>query len=143
MMSQTHIGYTYWQQPNENSIPTTKIIEKKDISEMGIAVEGSTNWWPNSTAEALMPTFTSYENKGYYLDIFNRGTQSFQFKISSKSNWIKFSKTQGTINKEERITVQIDWEKAPKGDFKASFIVSANKKNITVYVQSKNVILNK
>jgi hypothetical protein len=141
MMSQTHIGYTYWQQPNENSIPTTKIIEKKDISEMGIAVEGAANWLPNSTAEALLPTFTSYENKSYYFDIFNRGTQSFKFKINSKSNWIKFSKTQGTINKEERITIQIDWQKAPKGDFKTSFIVSANKKTIPVFVQSKNVVL--
>lgn len=141
MMSQTHIGYTYWQQPKENAVPETKTVLLKDISEMGIAVEGSENCWPNSKEEAILPSFTSFEKQSYYFDIFNKGTKPFPFKISSKSNWIKFSKTAGTINKEERITIEIDWKKAPKGDYKTSFTVSANKKSIPVFVQSKNVDL--
>jgi hypothetical protein len=141
MMSQTHIGYTNWQQPNENTIPATKIIENKAVPEMGIAVEGSENWWPNTKEEALLPSFASFENKGYYFDIFNRGTKPFSFKISSKSNWLQFSKTNGTVDKEEIITVKIDWKKAPKGDFKTSFMISANDQSIPVFVQTKNIVL--
>lgn len=142
MMSQTHIGYTYWQQPEKNTVPETKIILLKDVSEMGIAVEGSENWLPNATEEALLPAFTSFEKSTYYFDIFNRGTKLFPFKIKSKSNWIQFSKTTGIIEKEERITVEIDWKKAPKGDNKTYFTVLVNKKSIPVFVQTKNVELN-
>ena len=141
MMSQTHIGYTYWQQPKENTVPATKTITTQSNPEIGIAVEGSENWWPNASEEAILPTFTSFENNTYYFDIFNRGTQPFQFKIISKPDWIKFSKTKGTIDKEERITVEIDWKKAPKGDSKSAFLISANKKSIPVFVHSKNVDL--
>ncbi|WP_291125573.1 glycosyl hydrolase 115 family protein [Flavobacterium sp. UBA6031] len=141
MMSQTHIGYTYWQQPKENTIPETKTIIPQSNAELGIAVEGAANWWPNSAEEAILPTFNSFENQTYYFDVFNRGTKPFKFKITSKSDWIKFSKTKGDIDKEERITIQIDWQKAPKGDYKTSFIISANKKSIPVFVQSKMVDL--
>lgn len=142
MMSQTHIGYTYWQQPNENSVPETKTVSLQNNAELGVAIEGSTNWWPKATEEAVLPTFNSFENNNtHYVDVFNRGTKAFKFKINTKSNWIRFSKTKGTIEKEERIMVQIDWKKAPKGDNKTSFIISANKKYIPVFVQSKNVDL--
>lgn len=141
MMSQTHIGYTYWQQPEKNVVPETKTMLLKDVSQMGITVQGSENWWPNATEEALLSTFTSFENQSYYFDIFNRGTKPFQFKINSKSKWIKFSKKSGTVEKEERITVEINWKKAPKGDNKTAFSVSANKKSIPVFVPTKNIEL--
>jgi hypothetical protein len=38
MMSQTHIGYTYWQQPPTNVIPATTVV--KAASGWGVAVEG-------------------------------------------------------------------------------------------------------
>ena len=41
MMDQTHIGYTYWQQPNKNSMPKVETIVVKQSAEMGIAIEGS------------------------------------------------------------------------------------------------------
>lgn len=141
MMSQTHIGYTNWQQPNENNIPETKTILPQNNAEFGVAIEGSTNWWPKATEEIVLPTFNSFENNTHYVDIFNRGAKTFKFKIKSKSNWIHFSKTKGSIDKEERIIVQIDWQKAPKGDYKTSFLIKANNKSIPVFVSSKNVDL--
>jgi hypothetical protein len=142
MMSQTHIGYTYWQQPKENSIPETTVVQAKDDPEVGVSIEGSTNWWPNAIQEAILPTLNSYEKQSSYIDIFNRGSKPFSFSIRAKENWIKFSKTKGTIDKEERITIQIDWKKAPKGDFKTSFIIDANKKIIPISIPSKNIDLN-
>ncbi len=46
MMDQTHIGYTYWQQPEMNVMPEVKKIEVPLPAEMGVAIEGSLNWWP-------------------------------------------------------------------------------------------------
>ena len=41
MMSQTHIGYDNWQQPEKNVIPKTKIIEISNQVEAGISAEDS------------------------------------------------------------------------------------------------------
>ncbi|HJY11892.1 MAG TPA: glycosyl hydrolase 115 family protein, partial [Flavobacterium sp.] len=113
MMAQTHIGYTSWQEPKNNIIPETKTILLANKAEAGIAIEGSENWWPNNTAEIVLPTFISADNPSYFVDIFNRGAIPFDFKITAEENWIKFSKVKGKINTEERILVSIDWKKAP------------------------------
>ena len=141
MMAQTHIGYTSWQEPKNNIIPETKNILLANKAEAGIAIEGSENWWPNNTAEIVLPTFISADNPSYFVDIFNRGAIPFHFKITSKENWIKFSKVKGKINAEERILVSIDWKKAPKGDAKSQFTIAANNQNFTVIVSTKNIDL--
>ncbi|MNQ47454.1 hypothetical protein D3C85_612980 [compost metagenome] len=141
IMAQTHIGYTSWQEPKNNVIPETKTIELADKAEVGIAIEGSENWWPNNGAEIVLPTYNSAENKSYFVDIFNRGTIPFDFKTTSKENWIKVSKSKGKINSEERILVSIDWKKAPKKDAKSQFTISANNQNFTVIVNTKNIDL--
>jgi hypothetical protein len=141
MMAQTHIGYTSWQEPKKNVIPETKIIELPNKPEAGIGVEGSENWWPENREEAVLPTFNSFENKTFYIDLFNRGTKPFDFKITSEKDWIKFSKSKGKINQEERILVSIDWKKAPKGDLKSQFVITANEQKFTVIVNTKNIDL--
>ena len=50
MMDQTHIGYTYWQQPPINKIPEVKYVPKDSIIEQGIKVDVR-----NITAENLIP----------------------------------------------------------------------------------------
>ena len=141
MMDQTHIGYKIWQEPKENTIPETKTNTPLKNSEVGVAIEGSKNWWPNALEEAMLPTFMSYDDNHYYVDIFNRGETPFSFKITSKAKWLSFSKTNGTINQEDRITVKINWKLAPKGISKTMFTIIANKKSIPVYVQINNVDL--
>src|SRR5436190_766925 len=91
----------FLERAKNNVIPKTKTIELPNKSEAGIAIEGSENWWPNSKAEIVLPTYNSVENKSYFIDIFNRGKIPFDFKITSKENWIKFSKSKGKINSEE------------------------------------------
>jgi hypothetical protein len=57
MMDQTHIGYTYWQQPDVNSIPVTKTIAIPFAQDMGVAIEGFESWWPAEKKDALLPEF--------------------------------------------------------------------------------------
>jgi hypothetical protein len=142
MMAQTHIGYTSWQEPKKNVIPETKTIVLPGISEAAIAVEDSENWWPNAKEDTVLPTFNSAENSSYFVDVFNRGNIPFEFKINTKNNWIKLSKSKGKIYTEERILASIDWKKAPKGDVKSHFTITANNQNFTVIVNTKKSNLN-
>ncbi|MGW8315544.1 MAG: glycosyl hydrolase 115 family protein [Bacteroidales bacterium] len=45
MMSQTHIGYTFWQEPPQNNMPEVERIALREASLMGVAIEGSGNAW--------------------------------------------------------------------------------------------------
>ena len=40
MMDQTHIGYTYWNQPPLNAMPAVRQVQPASGAKMGIAVEG-------------------------------------------------------------------------------------------------------
>ncbi len=48
MMDQTHIGYTYWNQPMRNAMPGGPGGPDARAGEMGVAVEGSEASWPGS-----------------------------------------------------------------------------------------------
>jgi hypothetical protein len=112
MMDQTHIGYTYWQQPPRNKMPEVKYINVPAKAAMGVAIEGSSAWWPQDTTDARLPDFYSSLQKDYYIDIFNRGSTPFTYAITSPHTpWMKFTSTGGTISRQERIWVSVDWPK--------------------------------
>ncbi len=114
MMDQTHIGYTYWQQPIKNSMPKVEIIAVKDGAEMGIAIEGSDKWWPECNEKAVLPQLDPVQNQVFYIDIFNRGSLPFDVDIKSASKQVKVSASRVKIDKELRIWVKGDWKKMPK-----------------------------
>ncbi|GGA90631.1 glycosyl hydrolase 115 family protein [Puia dinghuensis] len=116
MMDQTHIGYTYWQEPRHNNMPATDTIDLATAKDptWGIAVEGATDWWPNATTEARLPSFNPYDNAGHFIDIFNRSAHPFTYTITTGEPWIHIDKANPTISTEQRIWVSIDWQKAPK-----------------------------
>jgi len=116
MMSQTHIGYTIWDNPPKNIMPPVKEINIPNIAEMGVAIEGSDKWWPEEKEEAVLPEFDCYNRQKYYIEIFNRGSIPFDFQIDCDKPWVILSEKDGKIDKEKRIWVEIEWEKAPKGN---------------------------
>jgi hypothetical protein len=115
MMDQTHIGYTYWQEPPVNSMPEVKEINIPDQAEMGVAIEGSKEWWPNQKGEAVLPQFDSYNQQRYYIEIFNRGKASFEYSVQQEKPWIRINPEKGVIETEKRLWVSIDWNKVPYG----------------------------
>ena len=144
MMSQTHIGYDNWQQPDKNVIPKTKLVFYDTAENPGIMVEGSDKIYDsNNTKTIVLPDFSSLENKSSYINLCNRGVKSFQLKIENKNNWILFSFTKGTIHAEQKIIVNIDWKKAPKGITKTQFAISAGDKKYKVELNTSNIDLSK
>ena len=143
MMAQTHIGYTYWQQPEKNAIPETKNIKLKDISEMGISIEGTANWFPDSDDKAILPTFYSFDKKPSFIEVFNRGKIPFDYHLETDVDWIQFSKKKGKIATDERIYISIDWSKILSKEMEVPFYVVGNNKKIPVYVKVKKIDVKK
>jgi hypothetical protein len=114
-MDQTHIGYTYWQQPDKNNMPKVEEIEVSQPAEMGVAIEGSENWWPNEQSQAVLPDFDPFQNQSFYIDVFNRGQAPFDFAVRVDTSWLIVTPKSGMVEKEQRLWVSVDWQQAPIG----------------------------
>jgi len=116
MMDQTHIGYTYWQQPEKNTMPEVKKIELPKKSEMGVAIEGSDKWWQSGEADVSLPMMDNYNQQERYIEIFNHGSVPFNFTVDTKTVWLHTSLSSGTIQQQQRIWLSADWEDVPEGE---------------------------
>lgn len=135
MMSDVHIGYKQWSMPRENSLPELKEVTPLAIPTMGIAVEGSESAWPGEKSKAELPTFDVMNKQRYYIDIFNRGTGSFQYTAKVSHPWIKLSSDAGSIGKEERLYVEIDWNAVPAGNTLGTVNIKHGNSDIPVTIR--------
>jgi len=139
MMSQTHIGYTSWQQPDLDKMPNIKEISIPEGAEMGIAIEGSDKSWTNGKTETMLPEMNSFEKKPVYIDIFNKGTKPFDYEIRSNQTWLKIDKPAGKVEKETRIWISADWAKVPEGKNNAEItILQKNGKSVILGAITNN-----
>jgi hypothetical protein len=114
MMSQPRIGYTHWNNPPANTLPVLHQYEPHSAADMGVAVEGMKEAWPTPAAYQLS-TFTPYGKSQRAIEIFNKGTQPFNFVAKVTEPWIILSNTSGQVKTSQTLHVSIDWDKAPNG----------------------------
>lgn len=138
MMDQTHIGYTSWNDPKTNVMPQVKEIEITSPAKMGVAVESSPSVWPNPADAPLLPPFDVFNQQQHYIDVFNQGSTPFEFKAAVKAPWIILSASRGTIGKEQRLWVSVDWKKAPKGTAGGEVKISGTGEEVTVKITAVN-----
>ena len=129
MMDQTHISYTYWQQPDKDSIPETDILVltgNLNKAEIGLAIEGSdSSWKGKEKVNAALPVFDYYSSGRHYIELFNtrKGTLSYSLKIPA---FIQASSLKGSLTSQQKIFLTVDWAKAPAGKSSSSVIVSGS-----------------
>jgi hypothetical protein len=129
MMDQTHIGYTYWQEPPRNTMPRVDVIQLPRAAEMGVAVVEANRPAPAGRGgplarggppfpprEAALPPFDPYQQPTYHIDVYNKGQLPFDYSAEAAEPWITVSPARGTIDKEQRVSVNVDWTRAPTGD---------------------------
>lgn len=133
MMSDIHIGYKMWSMPLTSTMPAVVDVTPLPNPAMGVAVEGSEQAWPASEEKAALPVFDGLNKKPYYIDVFNRGIGTFTFNADANKSWIKLSATKGTVEKESRIMVDIDWKSLPVG--KSDGLIEIKQGNTIVQVQ--------
>jgi hypothetical protein len=114
-MDQVHIGYSMWNDPPQNIMPKITRVQLPESAAMGVAVEASESAWPGASGEPALPRFDRWGAERHYIDVFNKGRSSFLFNASSSTPWIVLSTTKGTVTKDRRLWVSIDWRKAPRG----------------------------
>jgi hypothetical protein len=137
MMDQTHIGYTFWNEPPKNTMPKVSRIELPTAANMGVAVEGSALAWPGSPGESTLPQFDVFNDQHFYIDVFNRGQTPFTFHATPSAPWILLSESTGAVAQETRIQVSIDWRKAPQGSATGDIkISSSGGEPVTVHIEA-------
>jgi hypothetical protein len=140
MMDQTHIGYSSWNQPDKNVMPIVKEIDVPAEANMGVAVEGLASAWPDSSDEPVLSQFDAFNQQKRYIDVFNRGKEPFKFSAKASEPWIVLSDSNGTIDKEMRLWVSVDWSAAPAGDASGFVRIAGDgvEKEINVKINSFN-----
>ncbi len=114
-MDQTRIGYRGWQQPTRNIMPKVTEIDVPKEGKMGVAVEGSGLAWPGAEGKPVLAEIDRFNRQSRYIDVFNRGRTAFEFSATADQPWIVLSQAEGSIEKDLRLGVSVDWSKAPQG----------------------------
>jgi hypothetical protein len=135
MMSQTHLGYTYWNQPPRNVMPPVTEMQVPKAADLGVAVEGSEHVWPGPNGGALaLPALDVFEQKARFVDIFNRGQQPFEYTISASEPWITLDKPSGKVARQQRVVVNARWAEVPDGVQSATLAITGAGGKTTVKV---------
>ena len=141
MMDQTHIGYTFWNQPIRNAMPAIQEIQVPKQGEIGVAVEGSIASWPDGQGAPTLPSMNVYDQRPRYFEVFNRGQEPFTFTVEASEPWLHLSSTGGTVTSDQRILVSVDWNAIPANAKSGSITVTGPKnRKITLTVSIANVV---
>jgi hypothetical protein len=110
MMDQTHIGYTFWNEPPLNAMPAITEVQPAEVASIAVDAEGRSGPRPS------LGQFDSVAQQTRTLTLFNRGLTPVNFNITPSDPWIVISQTSGTIGKDDlALQVHIDWATAPPG----------------------------
>jgi hypothetical protein len=109
--------YMLSSEQNKNAVyyrlPPLETIDVPQKAKMGIFVEGD---MPNEGINYVhtLPCFNSIYDVNLFIEIFNKGQTPFTWKAATTAKWVKLSKSEGKVDRQERIFVNIDWTLAPK-----------------------------
>ncbi len=125
-MDQPHIGYRSWADPPQNNLSAIHLTEPTVPSgaSMGVAVDGSTEAWPGASDRPTLPGIDAFNRQRRYIDVFDRGADAFAFSAEASAPWIQVSAARGTVAKDTRLWVTVDWSKAPAGSAEGTIHVS-------------------
>ncbi len=140
MMSQTHIGYTTWDQPKNNVMPAVREIMLPKEAAMGVAVEGSEQVSSGKDGTQLStPALDVFAHQPRFITLFNRGQEPFTFTLAASQPWITLSQASGSVDKELRIQVDAHWDQVPLDAAPATLTINGpGNTQVTVQVPVQN-----
>ncbi|KZT03278.1 glycoside hydrolase family 115 protein [Laetiporus sulphureus 93-53] len=125
MMSQTHVMYSYWQQPQANTMPYISRYQAQKqalAGAMRVAPEGTQAAWPGDNQYQCAQGYSCpnpslsidpYLPSGNrYFDIGAGGPVPFNFTATSNVTWVTMSPVAGYISPdapEQRVFATVDW----------------------------------
>ncbi|KOV82846.1 glycosyl hydrolase 115 family protein [Nocardia sp. NRRL S-836] len=153
--TQPHIGYgdverygpnAPWQQPEKDNValpdevfPPVRRITPAGPAEMGVAIDGSEQWWPSSSDTPVLPELSPFQTAPVpFIDVFNRGSEPFSCTIRAGAPWLQVRPASGRVDQQLRATVEVDWSRAPKGTTRVPVVVSGAGRTVTVQAPVSN-----
>jgi hypothetical protein len=119
MMDQTHIGYTFWNEPPLNAMPAVTGVQPAAVASIGVAAEDSSGF------RTTLGQFDSVTQQTRTLTLFNRGLTPVNFHVATSDPWIVLSQSSGTVGKDDlELEVHVDWTTAPTGSAHGSVTVT-------------------
>jgi hypothetical protein len=137
MMDQTHIGYTFWNEPPVNVIPTVQQVQPLQGAHMAVFPEGLI------TAQLGLPIFEAGQQQSRTIDIANRGTEPFRYTTEASTPWIHINHASGTVSTDQHILVSIDGSSLPAGLSDGSVVIrhldAAWDSPVTIMIRARKV----
>ncbi|RXG12017.1 glycosyl hydrolase family 67 [Leeuwenhoekiella aestuarii] len=122
-MDQTHIGYTYWQEPRQNTIPETETIKIPQTGKLGIATSGTTDFYPNVNTLEVLPFDQSHTVQ--QITLFNTGVDELDFKLNKLPKWLSANLKKGSFSEEQVIELKLNPKKLPQEPISTSFSIKS------------------
>ncbi|UCM91152.1 glycosyl hydrolase 115 family protein [Streptomyces marincola] len=122
-----------WQQPQtpdhvalpDAVFPPVRRVDLPEGPDMGVAIDGSTLWWPHANTPAELPAFSPYQSAPrQWIEVFNRGSAPFAYRIEPGVPWITVTEGSGTVDTEIRSEVSVDFSAAPRGTTRVPITVT-------------------
>ena len=63
-----------------------------------------------------LPEFNARTRRSYFIDLYNSGSASVGWQITSSNSWLQVSETSGSLSSEQRVWVSVDWTAVPFGE---------------------------
>ncbi len=83
------------------------------------------------------PEFNAFTQRACFLDLFNTGTGSVAWQITTADPWVVVSKYSGSTASEERLRVWIDWANAPRtGSLTSGLTVTSAGRSFAIPVKA-------
>jgi hypothetical protein len=92
------------------NIPPYQEIKIPQKAGLGVLVEEN-NVVNGINTPLTLPVFTSHFKETYTITIFNTGLESLKWKAVAHEDWISIDHTSGSILKEQKLNVTVDWSK--------------------------------
>jgi hypothetical protein len=137
-MDQTHLGYTSWVDPPSNSLRAINLkqVEILQYADMGVSIEGSGSVWPGEQSLPVLPEFDSYNRQTHYIEIFNKGGGTLDFKTTTDHPWLIVDRIKGPLDTDYRLLISIDWSVLPEGINKGNIKISGTGKEVNVGISA-------
>ena len=130
-----------WQQPELNNValpdeifPYLKRISVPAEASMGVALDGGD--------ATTLPAFSPWQSQStQYIDVYNKGTTPFAYRISSGAPWLSVTRASGTVTDQVRSLVTVDWRRAPRGTRSVPITITGAGSSVTVRAPIDNPTL--
>jgi hypothetical protein len=114
MMDQTHIGYTFWNEPPANTMPAVSMIQVPEKGTLGVSSVDASLQRDGRQFGLSLGTIDSVSNEARTIALFDRGWSPVSYTVETSAPWIVATPASGTVSSEEqKVEVHVDWSQLP------------------------------